>query len=281
MGSSLRRCFLRAGVKWLGNPEQSHACVVSHRGRVIRVLLLHVARDYSLRAAVVRAKFANWADISDVALLKRPRDSKGWLRLLCIQLLQENVEWHVAEGVGRKIHIVDGTIVREAGKSLAHLGHVPKHDRRSPKGSKINTLASGTSLRIICAASIPFIRGMETSIIMRSGFNTLAFSIASRPFRPFPTDHPSVGGGYERSEPLSHTELIVDDEDAIQRLKGWTRKLYWQKFEPGALIAMSTIPTAGLCSRGFTVLPRTAYLWCPLFLASCRALARTITHWKV
>jgi hypothetical protein len=29
-------------------------------------------RGYSLRETVVRAKLANWTDISDVALLKRP-----------------------------------------------------------------------------------------------------------------------------------------------------------------------------------------------------------------
>jgi hypothetical protein len=36
---------------------------------LLRMLLLHVARGYSLRETVVRAKLANWTDISDVALL--------------------------------------------------------------------------------------------------------------------------------------------------------------------------------------------------------------------
>ena len=57
---------------------------------LLRMLMLHVARGYSLRETVVRAKLANWTDISDVALLKRLRNSEEWLRLLCIELLREN-----------------------------------------------------------------------------------------------------------------------------------------------------------------------------------------------
>jgi hypothetical protein len=53
---------------------------------LLRMLLLHVARGYSLRETVVRAKLASWADISDVALLKRLRNSEEWLRSLCIEL---------------------------------------------------------------------------------------------------------------------------------------------------------------------------------------------------
>src|ERR1700692_1790903 len=55
---------------------------------VLRVVMLHVARGYSLRETVVRAKVANWADISDVALLKRLRGSEEWLRLMCSELIR-------------------------------------------------------------------------------------------------------------------------------------------------------------------------------------------------
>ena len=51
----------------------------------------NVARGYSLRETVALAKLANWSDISDVALLKRLRNSEEWLRRLCIELLRENV----------------------------------------------------------------------------------------------------------------------------------------------------------------------------------------------
>jgi hypothetical protein len=45
----------------------------------------------------VRAKLANWTDISDVALLKRLRNGEEWLRLLCIELRQENVAYRLEE----------------------------------------------------------------------------------------------------------------------------------------------------------------------------------------
>src|ERR1700681_1213640 len=64
---------------------------------LLRTLMLHVARGYSLRETVVRAKLANWADISDVALLKRLRNSEEWLRLLCTELLRENVAYRLEE----------------------------------------------------------------------------------------------------------------------------------------------------------------------------------------
>jgi hypothetical protein len=35
---------------------------------LLRMLLLHVGRGYSLHETVVRGKLANWVDISDVAL---------------------------------------------------------------------------------------------------------------------------------------------------------------------------------------------------------------------
>jgi hypothetical protein len=53
---------------------------------LLRMLLLHVARGYSLRETAVQAKLANWADVSDVALLKRLRNSEEWLRSLVYRL---------------------------------------------------------------------------------------------------------------------------------------------------------------------------------------------------
>ena|SRR5579859_1313173 len=84
---------------------------------LLRMLMLHVARGYSLRETVVRAKLANWTDISDVALLKRLRNSEQWLRCLCIELLRENVSYRLGEAISRTIRIVDGTVVKEPGKT--------------------------------------------------------------------------------------------------------------------------------------------------------------------
>src|SRR5512140_2210028 len=84
---------------------------------LLRMLMLHVARGYSLRETVVRAKLANWTDISDVALLKRLRNSEEWLRFLCTELLRENVAYRIEEAMSRTIRTVDGTIVKETGKT--------------------------------------------------------------------------------------------------------------------------------------------------------------------
>jgi hypothetical protein len=75
---------------WQEMPLQSGAFErlreFSSPGVLLRPLLLHVARGYSLREMVVRAELAHWADVSDVALLKRMRKSENWLRFLCVEL---------------------------------------------------------------------------------------------------------------------------------------------------------------------------------------------------
>jgi hypothetical protein len=43
---------------------------------LLRMILLHVGKGYCLRETTLHAKLANWADISDVALLKRLRQSE-------------------------------------------------------------------------------------------------------------------------------------------------------------------------------------------------------------
>lgn len=84
---------------------------------LLRMILLHVGKGYSLRETVVRAKLANWADVSDVALLKRLRSSEEWLRSLCSELLKENTGPLPTVASQTPIRAVDGTIVREPGKT--------------------------------------------------------------------------------------------------------------------------------------------------------------------
>jgi hypothetical protein len=84
---------------------------------LLRLFLLHVARGYSLRETVVRAKEAGLAAISDVGLLKRLRRSEDWLHWLCTRLVTENgVQMPSQEGQ-RSVRIVDGTIIQEPGKT--------------------------------------------------------------------------------------------------------------------------------------------------------------------
>jgi hypothetical protein len=75
-----------------------------------------VGNGLSLRETAVRAKLAQWGDVSDVALLKRLRNSELWLRALCLELLKEG-GFNGPSGEGPNIRIVDGTIVREPGKT--------------------------------------------------------------------------------------------------------------------------------------------------------------------
>jgi Transposase DDE domain len=84
---------------------------------LLRILLLHVANGLSLRETVVHAKLANLADVSDVALLKRLRNSEEWLRRLCVALLKESGVALTGSPVGRIMRVVDGTIVKEPGKT--------------------------------------------------------------------------------------------------------------------------------------------------------------------
>lgn len=84
---------------------------------LLRTLLLHAARGYSLRETVVRARLANWGDVSDVALLKRLRNSEEWLRGLCVELLREKAAHVVEDRISQSVRIVDGTIVREPGRT--------------------------------------------------------------------------------------------------------------------------------------------------------------------
>jgi hypothetical protein len=53
---------------------------------LFRTLLLHVGCGWSLRETAVQAKLAGIADVSDVTLLNRLRQSEQWLRQLCQQL---------------------------------------------------------------------------------------------------------------------------------------------------------------------------------------------------
>ena len=84
---------------------------------ILRTLLLHIARGYSLRETVVRAKAAGLASVSDVALLKRLRLAEHWLKELCCSLLTERGIQLPQSKLHFKIRLVDGTVVKEQGKT--------------------------------------------------------------------------------------------------------------------------------------------------------------------
>ena len=83
---------------------------------LLRTLLLHVGCGYSLRETVVRARKANLADFTAVALMKRLRKSKDWLQALCVELFREQ---GVVAGNGFQIRAFDATTVKEPGMTGA------------------------------------------------------------------------------------------------------------------------------------------------------------------
>ena len=82
----------------------------------LRTLMIHLACGHSMRETVARAKLANLADISDVALLGRLQKSKAWLRAMCLQLFQENGVNAGHDG-DFQVRLFDATNVREPGKT--------------------------------------------------------------------------------------------------------------------------------------------------------------------
>lgn len=82
---------------------------------LLRLILLHVAGGLSLRQTVVRARSFGWAELSDVALLKRLRASACWLEYLC-SALWGALDWPTgAEVRHRNWRLVDATTIAEPG----------------------------------------------------------------------------------------------------------------------------------------------------------------------
>lgn len=83
---------------------------------LLRTLLIHVGCGYSLRETALRARKAELADLSDVALMKRLRKSREWLRLMCVSLFQSRGVALSGEGTFQ-VRAFDATTVKEPGKT--------------------------------------------------------------------------------------------------------------------------------------------------------------------
>jgi Transposase DDE domain len=87
---------------------------------LLRTLLLHVGCGWSLRETAVQAKLGGIADVSDVTLMTRLRQSEEWLRQLCRRLWTDNgLELETAVK-GLRVRLVDATLVREPGPTGAN-----------------------------------------------------------------------------------------------------------------------------------------------------------------
>ena len=108
-------------AEWHQQAVLSGACErlrgFSSTSGLLRTLLLHVGNGYSLRETAVRAKAAGIAEVSDVALMRRLQKAEGWLHGLCVSLLQESGWEMPAETHGFNVRALDGTLVKEPGRS--------------------------------------------------------------------------------------------------------------------------------------------------------------------
>jgi hypothetical protein len=85
-------------------------------GAVLRTLLLHVGKGYSLLETAARAKTAGIAEVSAVTVMQRLRHAEAWLHGMCVALVQES-GWAVPfEAHGWRVRAVDSTLVQEPGR---------------------------------------------------------------------------------------------------------------------------------------------------------------------
>ena len=77
----------------------------------------------------------------------------------------------------------------------------------------ITTLVSGSSLRMMRAASRPFIRGMEISISTTSGRKRLRFFHGLEAVDCFAANLPLRAGGEQGTKSAADDFVVIDDED--------------------------------------------------------------------
>lgn len=84
---------------------------------LLRVLLMHLAEGYSLRETAARARQANLAELSDVAIMDRLRQSGEWFRWMNVELMRRWVARQPESVLGSRwpIRLVDSTRIKEPG----------------------------------------------------------------------------------------------------------------------------------------------------------------------
>jgi len=110
--------FFPSNWKWLATRTKALKGLHgdASAANAMRVLLLHVAGGFSLRETAVRARVGNVANLSDVAILKRLRKSKNWLRQLCLKLFKDR-GIPLGRISGRQVRVFDASAVKEPGKT--------------------------------------------------------------------------------------------------------------------------------------------------------------------
>lgn len=86
---------------------------------IMRVLLIHLADSCSMKEAVARAKLCGLISISDVALLKKIRNSSEWFRWMSMELLKKRgvIIEPPSEFKKYNIRSIDATVICEPGST--------------------------------------------------------------------------------------------------------------------------------------------------------------------
>lgn len=82
---------------------------------LLRVMLIHLSDGCSLRETAVRARAGQLVNVSDVALLKRLRKCGPWFGWMCQQLSRRLVGSALAQLPGKRVRLVDASVVCEPG----------------------------------------------------------------------------------------------------------------------------------------------------------------------
>ena len=84
-------------------------------GKLLRILLIHLADGCSLRETAVRARAGNLAAVSDVALLKRLRHCGEWFRWMAERMMQTLSSTSTAVLPGKRVRLIDASVICEPG----------------------------------------------------------------------------------------------------------------------------------------------------------------------
>lgn len=92
-------------------------------GALLQVMFIHLLEGCGLRETAVRASLAGLAEVSDVAILNRLRGCGAWFEWMSRAMVDQLAQSRPiqAEGVlaGRRLRVVDGSIVKEPGPTGA------------------------------------------------------------------------------------------------------------------------------------------------------------------
>jgi Transposase DDE domain len=91
---------------------------IADAATLLRVLLIHLAQGCGLRETAVRAHEGGLASVSDVAILKRLKGCAEWFKWMAEGLRQKwlpEFPAATAAWAGRRVRLVDGTMVSEPG----------------------------------------------------------------------------------------------------------------------------------------------------------------------